>query len=314
MSHPAPDGRRRLLLVLSGVLPLLGLVVVAAFGTGVAGVQCRSCHPERTTGGVHTQIGCADCHARGAEARLAAGIHATSGTITLRSVLGQTSETSAVRNTSCGACHDDIYGRTVALDGLRMAHSTCIPEDAACGSCHGDALHERAGGKPAVAEMDTCLSCHGKIQRKEGCDLCHSGKRQRAAERTGWSVTHGANWQTTHGAGDLDTCAFCHFEPESCTRCHIAMPHPEDWTGAHGGVAAEESRKACTNCHQNAFCDSCHGIEMPHPATWLEQHPRKTAGYEDSACLRCHLPDDCSACHVMHTHPGLDLKSGVRDE
>ncbi|MDP2182617.1 MAG: hypothetical protein Q8K99_08625 [Actinomycetota bacterium] len=315
MSLSSPR-RRRLTVAayaLVGVLALVLVVLVSVGIGGATGAGCSWCHREpaqvtEESSSAHAAVACARCHSYGATGRVSLGVHGISA-----SVPGVgSSAVGPVRQGACLDCHKDVLTRVSEGNGLRMDHRTCVGPHESCAGCHGGSLHEALGGPPRVVTMDECLVCHVSINRTEGCSLCHVGRREDAGLPTPWKVTHGMEWEKTHGAGDLSTCRYCHFESDSCTGCHVDMPHPDRWPSLHG-KGVDKARATCTPCHQNAFCDSCHGMDMPHPADWLPTHPKHTDGYEDPLCTRCHLREDCTACHVAHTHPGnIRGKEGAR--
>lgn len=298
-------GRTRAVAFAVVAVASLALVVLTSVGvSGATGAGCSWCHrrPDAATAGSsqsHATVACSRCHAYGASGRMSLGVHEVSGLIPG----AISSAVSPVRQAACMDCHEDMLTRVSEGNGLRMDHRTCVGSHDSCADCHGASLHGGVGGSPRVVTMDACLECHLSIERAEGCSLCHIGRREDAGLSTPWKVTHGASWEKTHGAGELRTCRYCHVESDSCTKCHVDMPHPELWPSIHGSGVGPD-RVQCASCHQNAFCDSCHGMEMPHPADWLPTHPGLTDGYDDPSCSRCHLAEDCTACHVAHTHPG----------
>ncbi len=152
--------------------------------------------------------------------------------------------------------------------------------------------------------MDACVACHRQANASVACDLCHvKGAQGKPASDTSWGVTHGPEWRTTHGMGDLRSCDACH-DNGVCVRCHgTALPHPRGFYLQHGAEALETGAK-CVSCHGRSFCDSCHGSPMPHPVGFLPAHSKLASGYADPACLNCHHREGCDKCHSAHTHPG----------
>ena len=126
---------------------------------------------------------------------------------------------------------------------------------------------------------------------------------------TPWRVTHGANWKTTHGMGDLKTCQGCHATATFCASCHhVVIPHAENYLAVHGPevLSRANGRTDCLVCHRVYSCDNCHGLPMPHPNDFLKQHSSYVKKNGRTVCSRCHDESSCTNCHTRHTHPGLD--------
>jgi hypothetical protein len=164
--------------------------------------------------------------------------------------------------------------------------------------------------------MDTCMSCHNSNPTNTStCAICHvdnSGATTRGAGAvTPWRVTHGPQWKTMHGMGDLETCKGCHTTRTFCASCHhVEVPHATNYLAAHGAdvLARETGRKDCLLCHRQYSCDNCHGLPMPHPDGFLQRHPAYVQKNGSTICERCHDKKSCTDCHTRHTHPGLDPK------
>ncbi len=219
--------------------------------------------------------------------------------------LGRIAEAS-VGNHACVDCHDDLR-EVVEARGLRMSHSTCLSAVTRCTVCHADTAHPQAS--PArMLDMGSCTSCHDGRRAPDTCATCHVGKRDVPREGSNaWRVTHGANWKSTHGMGDLTTCRVCHADAD-CTKCHLGVPHRSDWAATHGAEAEKAGKAKCLVCHIRALCDGCHGTVMPHPSGWLAAHPTSTTPAQaagDGLCRGCHSETDCRECHELHVHPGI---------
>lgn len=152
--------------------------------------------------------------------------------------------------------------------------------------------------------MESCLRCHGQQGGVVECDTCHQGRRAEERLVSGsWAVTHGPQWQKTHGMGDMYTCAACHARG-SCDKCHgVGLPHDSKLRVEHPALA-RDSRAKCASCHQPAFCSGCHGVQMPHPADFKQQHGSIAVQRGREVCQSCHVQTDCDRCHIMHIHPG----------
>lgn len=301
------------------VVCALLFVIPVAFCT-VVQPGCVSCHARADLVSTVSQpahaeeaIECVSCHVgRSFVDRVGFGYYQAFGMVV---PFLDTADTVAaqVRDASCTSCHGDLAGVTVS-SGLRIDHGQCAV-GSTCVDCHSTVAHGDAVSWPTTYHMDYCLRCHDSAQVSSSCDTCHVGKLDKTRPSTGpWAVTHGPDWERTHGMGDMATCSACHAE-DYCARCHGAgVPHTERFFMAHGRYALEQSA-SCSSCHRDeTFCSDCHGMEMPHTTSFTRDHSDIVDADGDSACLKCHLEEDCTTCHVKHVHPGgavsLDDGSG----
>lgn len=296
------------------VIALALFALLPAF-FAVAPVGCVSCH--RAYGLVHdvtseahsgTGATCATCHiGSGALARARFGFYqAYAMTIPVLSTHG--SRAAAVPDAACTSCHDTL-GPITESGGLRVKHGVCT-EGATCSSCHSTAAHPTELRWPTTYNMDVCLRCHQPRQVSANCETCHTGSLSRDKPTSGpWTITHGPNWESTHGMGNMSTCSSCH-PAGYCTRCHGAgIPHDEKFFAGHGSFAQAKDA-TCENCHATTFCSDCHGIEMPHPRAFVQGHSATVEDTGDALCKRCHAENDCVECHVKHVHPGGAIPRG----
>lgn len=311
-----PESRARILR-LSAWLVGLGVVAFAlpVVVCTVSPPGCASCHTARgliadVTSEAHfvTGVSCVDCHIGSAiEDRIRFGVYQAYG---MAVPILDTAESSAlaIADSSCRSCHDDIDG-TMTVAGLRIKHDECA-SGSSCVDCHSDAAHTEGVSWPTVYDMDTCLGCHDAAAAYDACDTCHVGSLERVRRTTGaWAVTHGSDWQRTHGMGEMTTCRACHAE-SYCTRCHgPGVPHDERFFGRHGALSLSADAR-CTECHEQALCDDCHGLEMPHPIEFTRGHADLVDGTDDASCKACHADADCVTCHVKHVHPGGAVQLG----
>jgi hypothetical protein len=301
-------------------LGLVALVLVASAGIVIAASQpttCAVCHGttfSSVESGTHAEVACEVCHSGSTvvgvlEGRLAV-VNMTVATVFPSAIPVE----SNVPSERCLECHRSDIGQTIVVGNLRMDHRAPIAAGWECSSCHPAVAHEVADLNVGYT-MDGCLGCHtANPANLATCDICHvEGERTaESAERvpSPWRITHGPNWEQTHGMGDLSTCGGCH-PGGYCTRCHGAnVPHPERYLAEHGKdvLAREDGSGLCLGCHREGSCDECHGVEMPHPDAILKTHSADvTAGGDElrAACMRCHQQSSCDGCHVRHTHPGL---------
>lgn len=293
-------------------------VVVAAFAVAVTAVTtpgCTACHGGEeflaaTADSAHATLTCPQCHVPNDVAgRLSfAGTQVFGMTLRLVPVGGRAS--AAVADATCLSCHEAVSREVTRSKGYRIRHETCA-EDSACVDCHSNTAHGTQVSWLRTAQMDECLVCHSTQEVSRNCALCHDDRDERQRLATGsWQVTHGANWEQTHGMGENRTCAACH-PGDYCVRCHeVELPHGDLYIRRHAAEAAQKPA-ACEQCHARRFCDDCHGMEMPHP----EEFPRSHSGIVDKdgeeLCARCHVKSDCDDCHARHVHPGGAVPFGT---
>lgn len=312
----ARDSLAVLALALS-VLAALGLTAAAAIvGASVEPRFCAVCHaqPARDLAmTAHAGMKCDGCHAGTGAFRLAEQRAAVLQMVA-STAMGSRGPQDPVHDDACSSCHSKLLDETVVARGLRMSHREVSEAGIRCVECHGGSAHrlpERA--VRGRYDMGGCLECHRTSAIDPGtCATCHVADAEGARSRgvTPWRVTHGANWERTHGMGDLRTCSACH--PQTyCGRCHrTEVPHPAAFRTRHGaGVAADPSLEAdCFVCHRRDSCMGCHGVEMPHPDGYLKVHESDAKKRGESVCLRCHDERSCKQCHDRHVHPGIPEK------
>jgi hypothetical protein len=296
---------RILLWSVAGLIVLLG--VAFAFTT-VRLPGCASCHDstafvKQSAARSHARVSCEQCHvAKGAASRISFAYDELFGMVLQLTPLTGGPST-AVPDANCLKCHAAVMTKEVTANGLSILHKQCA-KGRMCVDCHADTAHGRAVKWITTVNMNTCLDCHNTDRVRAACDTCHVERSQQLRIRSGeWMVTHNANWEQTHGMGDLNTCAACH-ATTYCQRCHgIPLPHGADFIRIHPAVW-RTNRKDCELCHKQRFCDSCHGLRMPHPAAFTPSHSKVVAKQGTTTCLKCHIQDDCTNCHVKHVHPG----------
>jgi hypothetical protein len=305
--RPRERGRGGALAIALLVVALLTLFIAGGSLPPACG-SCHAMHPYATglSSSTHSTVACYSCHLPSGDwswpgfkaAEVLEMYPAASTGATL------TAPGDRVPRTACLACHASVLDGTVLqAKGLRIAHASCAASGG-CDACHGDVAHGTAVRWSRRPDMDVCLACHLQRSATVVCDSCHAKRTQASRLATGvWRSTHGPEWATTHGKGDISLCRACH-ATTFCIGCHgIALPHPTDFTNVHGGYSQVASAR-CTECHDRAtFCDACHGVPMPHPAGYLMSHATTTRSLTDPRCSICHLQSQCAACHKGHTHP-----------
>lgn len=296
------------------VLVLLGTVPVVYLA--VSPLECSSCHNDTafvavTKASAHADSDCVSCHA-GADAlaRMEFGYRQAYGMLIPVSSAA-VRDAGAAYDIRCTACHTEGLGGSVNRNGISVDHSRCTV-GRACLDCHGGVAHgDTTGVWIDSYTMDLCLECHSADAARRSCDTCHDGDR--AGSRPVYSsfqITHGPDWERTHGMGNGKTCGACH-EPSKCASCHgVGVPHPIGFYDQHGDFAKDASAN-CTSCHQVSFCTDCHGVyEMPHPEDFAKSHSAIVDKAGDADCLRCHTRNDCDSCHAAHVHPGGSIGLG----
>ena len=293
----------------AAVLLVMVFVALVAAGSSLP-AACGSCHAMRPystalTSSPHPSVPCYSCHLpsgawswpafKGREVFEMYPAAATGATVT--------APADRISRAACLACHVAVLDSTVARHGLRIAHASCA-EGMACDSCHADVAHGSRTRWNRRPDMDICVACHLQRSASVTCDACHALRTQ-ARRLTGvaWRSTHGPVWAATHGKSDITLCRTCH-TTAFCVGCHgIALPHPAEFGGVHGGYSQVGSAR-CGECHDRAaFCDACHGLRMPHADSYLTSHTTSAHGLNDARCTRCHTASVCQACHKLHTHP-----------
>lgn len=306
----SPEVRRAAIAAAASAVVLL-VVLVLGITFSSQPFACAACHKAEARNlrrSSHDGIGCYRCHLPAGmwsfpAAKADEWFRMYPAAITRRGLSGPGPRIS--RN-ACASCHQEVLegGRT-KVRGLIIVHAECADTPSTCDVCHTGVAHGRAVRWARGLVMDDCVLCHLERRASLKCDTCHTGKLETDRIKTGpWQVTHGRNWERTHGIGDLKTCVTCH-PPLKCVSCHhTRIPHAGNFSIEHGREALfPESR--CSTCHDvKRWCRDCHGIDMPHAKTFLKQHPTIARHARDPICIKCHTDFDCANCHVRHAHPG----------
>lgn len=287
---------------LAPVLILFGLLVAH----GATSSQCDTCHSDpqfvaSTELQPHAGVACEECHAPSGEVdrvvfRYRQLFHMAS------SVMPQQGRAWAqVPDTTCLKCHEAVIAAPTTANSLRIDHAVCA-EGSRCTDCHSYTAHGDSTPWLRAYDMETCLGCHA-TQASSDCSLCHQGRlpQDRIASGT-FAVTHGQQWEKTHGMGDSATCSACH-TAASCENCHgVGLPHDAGFMQQHSSLSRSEGAR-CQTCHEKRFCDDCHGLRMPHTNEFTRGHAAQSKDNR-TLCARCHAETDCTTCHETHVHPG----------
>lgn len=283
--------------------------MIAGFATSRSSV-CVSCHKPQGSAlraSSHATVSCYRCHLAGGLLGIPQAKASEWFRMYPRAVGGVRLASAGERipRDACAECHENDEQGVIEVGGLRIKHAACAAPPTPCDQCHGDTGHGTKVRWPREPVMDDCLACHARRGASAKCTTCHAGKLQAERIVSGpWQATHGANWKSTHGMGNLATCKACH-PAEKCIECHATpIPHAREFMASHGPEALKQGAR-CTACHKRRdWCASCHGIQMPHPDGFLKAHPKKAKNAKDPVCLKCHASADCVNCHTAHTHPG----------
>jgi nitrate/TMAO reductase-like tetraheme cytochrome c subunit len=175
----------------------------------------------------------------------------------------------------------------------------------------------------SVAKNGT-TTCLEKCHQRDFCVKCHQAKKVvPASHKARTFVRNPTATKAIHTqlyAKDSSQCTLCHKgDPQTlpnsafCKGCHrLEMPHPagfgppqgEKPTKDNGGTHASGLKKGtykkaqCANCHDTAFCNSCHHQGSNPKVPWLKQHPALVKKNGAQPCFDCHVETFCSYCHV----------------
>lgn len=181
------------------------------------------------------------------------------------------------------------------------------------------------GGKASPIEDATCLQCHSAnrqatsgyrilidhvehAERNGSCVSCHVRTAHPEEERSA-ALSFMRQCFTCHGTDEYPDA------PVACDACHptdyklLPQSHDvADWLTEHP-AALKADPNGCAMCHQQSFCDDCHGVEIPHPANWAVAHSKVADERGRDVCARCHGagPDLCTSCH----HSAYDASKGT---
>lgn len=297
--------------ILFATLGLVAAFLALSATVGSIPAVCGSCHAmrpfaEALEGSAHAGVDCYECHLSAGTWDWVAFKSTEIGRMYPRALVGA-GVTGPVTRTGirpCVRCHEDVLMGTVSSGGLNINHGVCAASGS-CDDCHSAVAHGSEVRWAREPVMEDCTACHAESGASLACDLCHEGQLESDRLAAGpWQITHGPEWKTTHGMGNLASCATCH-PADYCVRCHqLALPHPVDFPARHG-EDAKAAPGSCETCHDRAaLCDTCHGMEMPHPEGFLPGHSSIATSFTDERCTGCHYESDCDTCHETHVHPG----------
>lgn len=288
---PAPPRWARVLLVAIGAVVALGVALDIG---STSPALCASCHemtPRSDSWALsaHQVVACVECHQSPTEwyeyperlsdriALLSRDLGAHwSGAYAGAVVDAPVDGARPIGDDTCLQCHDP---NRKATSGYRILidHVEHAERNGSCVSCHVRTAHpEESRGGP-LSLMGQCYTCHGTADYPEASAEC--------------AMCHPADYEPV---------------PDSHEQARWARGHGETW---------EVDANLCTMCHEQSYCDDCHGIEMPHPERWAEgdEGHAGQATSDPATCASCHDggPELCSMCHHTSYEP---LKGGWVDQ
>lgn len=165
--------------------------------------------------------------------------------------------------------------------------------------------------------------CIEKCHKRDDCVKCHTSRKAVPDSHRAKNFTRNPSSKpaghTAQFEKDADSCTYCHAGdaatlPNSkfCKGCHkLEMPHEIDDTNKQKFPHKDEfkakkfTKKQCANCHNTAFCDSCHHEGSVANKPWVRYHPNVVKKTGAQPCFDCHQPTSCANCHVNLAKRGL---------
>lgn len=316
--------------------------------TGVAALDCLSCHRTMAHGRQDAAAVCGECHG---DSRLHDRAKHDEGPkpqcLSCHNFSVPRPDDPAraeLTTTACGRCHSEGVQRSADVVPATVVRAEDLHGDVDCKQCHQP--HEKQtrppkpcrschqiqilSGSPNLPEEHVkCESCHQQHQplAKAGslCVKCHEQARARSEASASTALKH-------------DECASCHLPhtwaaaPNECVTCHkdeanlVAAKSPlkhQRCNNCHEVHGNPPSGAVCGSCHKphaakqrnapakHQDCTSCHKSHAPSvqvPATCAECH--KAALHQlVSLGPGGHMKATCSGCHAVHGNPRADTKT-----
>lgn len=270
------------------IITVVGVLALAvAFDLATASPElCSACHEikpraESWNQSAHASVGCVECHQAPTawyslpkrvvdRAKLfARDVAAHVSSDFEDPVDSSAAGTDPVTDDVCLQCHDP---NRKATSGFRILidHPEHAKRNGSCVSCHVRTAHPLETRGRAMSLMTQCFTCHGTPEQPDASAEC--------------GVCHPAGYELF---------------PASHTEV--------TWARGHGDVYQSDPRQ-CVMCHEQAFCDDCHGLPMPHPDDWASgaNGHATLAESQQQVCEGCHGtgPDLCTMCHHTSYDPG----------
>lgn len=217
---------------------------------------------------------------------------------------------SYVPDARCKPCHKYEIENVIIVNKIKVKHDDFVGKTWNCTDCHIATAHGAAAPLQNPPIMTRCIACHDGEKASSKCNTCHTDDIMSSVKFKKWDPwqrAHGQNWQKQHGVTDRTVCNVCH-KKEFCSKCHIQMPHPEDFEEFHG-KESDANGDTCLKCHTQNSCDACHKVEVPHSEKFKKRHASEVKLVGEQNCYRCHLEDNCEICHIYHKEHPKDKKS-----
>lgn len=222
----------------------------------------------------------------------------------------------------CTQCHNMANRKVTPSKGIIIDHEKHAKLGVTCATCHNRVAHPEEEIELKLAgnrkhenwiKMDGCFRCHGDEKYAEAptkCSACHTKKFDLEP------ATHDkADWYTSFGDSRGHAEAALE-ESRSIEESRKLAEEGEeiDAEKAQGPILRPAGTvNSCNTCHEQKFCESCHGLDIPHTKTFVKQHSK--AGYAEPAkCAKCHARSKaeaaarlgaCESCHHKEGKPGI---------
>jgi len=229
-------------------------------------------------------------------------------------------------STQCTQCHIGGDRFVTPSPGIIMDHDAHAKRNISCTVCHNRVAHNEDGMPPVLIDPESgqVSAGHFDFMKMVACYRCHRLENDGLADHsTPFKVSgecklcHTDDFDLVPASHKVNDFISVHGElaAEEDERAREASEHIEEfWAHFHGHASHDEESLAvenvpnaaelneCYSCHQQSFCNDCHGgVEMPHPPGFLQNHKAEAETYMD-ACKNCHGGEAaCTKCH--HTPP-----------
>jgi nitrate/TMAO reductase-like tetraheme cytochrome c subunit len=295
--------------VVAAVVVLI-VAAVVAFSAVNRIETCETCHIIRPEVATYKQsahyaagVGCQQCHTKpGVFNYFIRNIQGATNLILYVSDTYERPITTYVGADTCAQCHPNSQiEKDIVVGAIRVNHRGLREAGYQCLTCHANISHPGTRlevARTSQSTMSICARCHDGRQLSDDCDICHIGAVPASAPDVKMPVRITPS-----------QCTGCHERKVFCADCHngLQMPHPQDWTKAHGGIVIDRGKSICASCHTREdpkFCIDCHGVQMPHPSGFLSSHG-DFALKNEKKCEKCHGKNSCIDCHGLQMpHPG----------
>jgi hypothetical protein len=224
--------------------------------------------------------------------------------------------------TQCTQCH-----KVLTRPGDKSSHQVHSDRGITCTICHNRAAHkedftptlidprgEANETHPDFAAMVACFRCHGREPGSPApgtCTTCHSATYHARPASHGKSdfllSRHGAlaKMAITNLATTLKQTGEPTATPQRKAKSLKPDPSSKKMLGQR--LVPVGAVYYCGMCHDDKFCDDCHGLHVPHTAQFKSPaDPKDPLGHpaisaqSSATCVPCHLrvnSNFCVSCH-----------------